>query len=103
MSFGLRINMCKKLCLVVRRYVGIICEKLTSNIVDTLKKKFLEIGVSQMVKANMYKSMTHFSFPLSFYIPIPYLFPMFFHLIVLVLIIHLCYLYLIYKIILNIS
>lgn len=50
MSFGLRISMCKNLCLVVRRYVGIICENFTSDIVDTLKKKFLEIGVSQVVK-----------------------------------------------------
>lgn len=35
-------------------FLGITCEKLMSHIVETLKKKFLETKVCQMIKSNVY-------------------------------------------------
>lgn len=64
-----------KSSLFVRRLVGIICEKLI-YVVEIFKKKFLERGVSQMIRPIIYKSLVQFSYPISLFLSIICLFPL---------------------------
>src|SRR4051812_38594701 len=59
--------------------MSITCEKLT-QIVETLKKKFLERGVCQVFRPNLYKSWLQYSYPLYLFIYVNYLFMLCLHL-----------------------